>query len=229
MASTIPPIAAFDFSKRQIKNMPLEQINVRILDDINKLMWMAAPWRWTVGTMTPITLVTNTSDYTLTVPADFLYLIEAYIADGSSTPRHLDIMPKIPATMVVTGLPQFISYESGNLWRVSPKPGTLVAPTKQIVTFYKKIAPIITAANACTAGTLIFDDEHFPIYEAGVLWLSYLYADDQRAGTCNADSSGKMAWTGQRATFEAGLAQMRLAEPLPTFNLRMARDIKDTV
>lgn len=228
MAATLPPISAFDIAKRNIKNMPLEQIQVRVLDDINKLMWMAAPWRWTIGTLTPITLTSTTSSYTLAPPSDFLYLIAAYIADGAGPVRHLAIMPTIPASIVVTGMPQFISYEGSNTFRVSPVPGTQVTPIKQIIAYYKKKAPVVSAQTCQTAGFLTMDDEWFHVYEAGVLWYSYLYGDDQRAGTCNATNDGKIAYTGQRAVFEAGLDMMRQREPLPIFDARVTRDQKET-
>ncbi len=227
MASTIPAISAFDFSKRNIKGMPLDQIQVRLLDNVNKIMWMAAPWRWSVGTLTAITLVSATSDYTLAPPADFLYLIGAYIADGAGTPRHLAVVPTIPANIVVTGLPQFIAYQGTNTFRVSPIPGTLITPSKSLVSYYKKQAPVITAQNAQTAGTLLFDDEWFPVYTAGVQWLSYLYGDDARAGSANIDSQGKAQYTGQKAVFESGLQMMRLREPLLQLDFRTAPDQKE--
>lgn len=227
MASTIPAINAFDYAKRNLKNMPLEQVMVRLLDTVSKILWMAGPFRWTVGTLSPITLISATSDYTLAPPADFLYLIDAYIADGANTPRHLEIMPTIPSNIVVTGLPQFISYQGSNTFRISPIPGTLVTPTKYVIGTYKKTAPELTASNVYTSTTLQLSDEWYHVYEAGVLWQAYLWGDDQRAGTANVDGSGKMAFTGQRATFEAGIAQMLQREPMPIFDARVARDQKD--
>jgi hypothetical protein len=227
MASTIPPQAAFDICKNLIKKMPMEEISPRILDDINKRMWMAAPWRWTVGTLTNIALVSNTQDYTLAPPADFLYLLHTYVSDGATAARHLEIMPSLPTTVVQAGVPDFISYQGSNTFRVSPNPGTLVAPTKYLVSFYKKAAPTIIASNANTAGTLVFDDEWFPVYEMGVLWLSYLYADDNRAGSCQVDSKGNIQFTGQRAIFEAELEQMRQREPLPEFLANVTAEPKE--
>ncbi len=227
MASTIPAIEAFDYAKRNLKNMPLESIQTRLLDSVNKMMWMAAPFRWTVGTLTPITLVTATSDYTLAPPADFLYLISSYISDGLNTVRHLEVVPSIPANIIVTGMPEFISYQGSNTFRISPIPGTLVLPAKSLISYYKKIAPTVTAENAFTAGTLVFDDEWFQTYMEGVMWQAYLWGDDQRAGTANVDGTGKMAFTGQRATFEAGLAQMVQREPMPIYDARATRDQKD--
>ncbi len=218
MASSIPPIAAFDFCKNFIKKMPLEQMIPRILDDVNKIMWMAAPWRWTVGTLTNIALVTNQQDYTLAPPADFMYLLHCYISDGATATKHLEIMPALPATVVANGVIDFISFESTSTFRVSPNPGTLLSPSKYIVSWYKKSSTAITAATMSVVTTLPFPDEYFPVYEAGVLWLAYLYADDQRAGSCSFDSKGNIQYTGQAAVFRSMLEQMKNSEPLPEFN-----------
>lgn len=226
MASTIPPIAAFDYSKRGIKNMPLDQIEVRLLDDINKQFWMAGNWRWTIGTLAAIPLVSITADYTLAVPTDFLYLVAAYISDGAGVTRYLGIMPTLPANGTVSGIPDFISYQGSNIFRVSPIPGTLPSPTKELICYYKKKAPTITARNAFTAGTLVFDDEYFPVYSAGVLAAAYAYGDDQRSGTVTVDGRGTVAYTGQRALFMAGIARMAQIEPTPYFDSRTTKDEK---
>lgn len=229
MASTIPPVRAFDFCKRNIKNMPLEQIQVRLLDSVSKMIWMAAPWRWTVATIsTSIAILANTQDYTLAPPADFLYLIHSYITDGASITRPLKIAPSLPASTTLKGEPTLIAYMGSNTFRISPNPGTLTSttvptpPTKNIISYYKKTSPTITASNQMTAGTLVMDDEWFWVYEAGVLWISYLYADDARAGSGQIDGQGRMSYSGQRAIFEAGLQMMREREPMMIFDLHMS-------
>lgn len=235
MAATIPPVRAFDFCKRNIKNMPLEQIQVRLLDSVSKMIWMAAPWRWTVATIpTTIAITANTQDYTLTPPADFLYLIHSYITDGVSPTRSLKIVPSLPVSTTLKGEPTFLAYMGSNTFRLSPNPGTLTStavptpPTKNIISYYKKTAPNLTAQTIMNAGTLIMDDEWFWVYESGVLWLSYLYADDQRAGSAQIDAQGRMSYSGQRAIFEAGLQMMREREPLPVFDLHMSpENVKD--
>lgn len=226
MAALLPPVRAFDFCKRNIKNMPLEQIQVRLLDSVNKMIWMAAPWRWSISTLSSVIPITaNTQDYTLVPPTDFLYLIHSYITDGASITRPLKIVPSLPASTTLKGDPVFIAYIGSNTFRISPNPGTLVStavpapPTKNIISFYKKTAPSISASNQMTAGTLVMDDEWFWVYEAGVLWLSYLWADDARAGSGQIDASGRMSFSGQRAIFEAGLQMMREREPMPVFDL----------
>lgn len=227
MASTIPPIAAFDLCKLFIKNEPFETCVPRILDDVNKIMWMAAPWSWTIGTLTNIALVSNTQDYTLAPPADFLYLIHSYVSSTDQATKHLEIMPTLPATVVVSGVIDFISYQGSSTFRISPNPGTLASPTKYIVSFYKKASTAIIASNQATAGTLPFPDDWFPVYEAGVLWLAYLYADDNRAGSCSIDSKGNMQYTGQAAVFRSMIQDMKDREPLPSFSAEVTINPKE--
>lgn len=217
MAATKRPIEALDFCKRFIKNMPLEQVQTEILDQVNKMMWMAAPFRWTVGTLTAISLANNTQDYTLAPPADFLYLIHSYIADGSTTPRILDVEPALPADVKLVGDPTRVAYVGSNTFRVAPKPGTGVG-TQQIISFYKKTAPSLTDSTIQNTGVLIFDDEWFWVYTSGVLWLAYLFGDDQRAGGASVDpTTGKYQFTGQRAIFEANLLIMKQREAIPVW------------
>jgi len=229
VASTYYPRQAIEYAKTYIKSMPLETVQVRILDDVNKYIWMAAPFRWTLGNINPITLVSNTQDYTQTTPYNFISLVNCYITDGAGVVTHLRTMPSLPPNVGINGNPRFISYEGSNTYRISPNPGVLpVSPVKQIMTWYKKASPIIKNSNLGTAGALIFDDEYFPVYVAGVLWMSYLYADDQRAGTTTFDSQGKAQYTGQRAVFEDMLQGMINHEPIPVWVADASQDQLDT-
>lgn len=228
MSTTYYPQMASEYAKTYIKRMPLETVQVRILDSINKLIWISSPWRWSISTLSPIPLVSNTQDYTLTTPSNFISLIHSYISDGSNVVTHLEPVPTLNASVGINGNPRFISYEGSNVYRISPNPGVLpVSPTRYIYSWYKKSSPILKASNIGTPGVLIMDDEYFPVYEAGVLWMSYLYADDQRAGTTTVDSQGRAQYTGQRAVFESMLNEMRLHEAIPIFENKNSEDQKD--
>lgn len=197
--------------------MPVDEVQVQVLDQINKIIWMAAPWRWTLGTVTALTVVSATQDYTQAPPGDFLYIYDAYISDGASTPRHLEIVASLPTDVKVVGIPQAIAYVGSNTFRTFPKSGTIPgSPTQQIIMLYKKQAPTLTESNLDTAGVLVMDDEWFWVFVSGVLWLCYLYGDDSRAGSANIDARGQVQYTGQRAIFEAGIQAMREREKLPT-------------
>src|SRR3954465_11054851 len=94
MAATYAPSDATTFCKVMVKNMPLENVRVQILDDTLKMLWHAAPWRWTIAAFPTVTLAANTQDYTVAIPSDFLYLQEARVVESDEkTPRELMIEP----------------------------------------------------------------------------------------------------------------------------------------
>ncbi len=222
MSSTYKPQRAFDYAKSFIKDMPIGRDNlaVTICDDISKHLWMAAPWRWTLGSYPNFTLVADTPTYAgITIPADYLRLESAYLTDGSKTPRPLTIEPFLPEFVTIKGQVSRIAVDtsppSSHTIRVSPVPGTLTSPAPVVVTSYKKVAPDITAAAMNTAGVQVFDDEWFWVFQEGVLWKAYLYADDARAGNIRVDAKGNIEYTGQRAAFEAAIEFMKKNEKLP--------------
>lgn len=216
MASTFKPQQAFDYAKTYIKDMPLERLGPAVLDDVHKIMWMAAPWRWTLGSFPVVTVVTDTQDYSVSVPADFLYLVDAYETDGVKPTRPLKIEPTLPTTVTLVGQVGRVAL-NGTTFRLSPKPGTQPSSAPKIISMYKKTAPNITASNQATAGVQIFDDEWFWVFREGVLWKAYQFADDSRAGSVQVASNGQIQYTGQRATFEAALTFMKANEKLPEF------------
>lgn len=230
MAATLRPQDAFDLNKSMIKNMPLEDVKVRILDSINKRIWMAAPWRWSVTmTTSPVSVTSNTQDYTLAQPSDFLFIESAFLeitesSGGNPTRRDLEPVPVLPQSNL-RGQPSSIAW-NGSTIRLFPAFGTIPASqTVRLFIRYKKTAPTITAANCTTAGVLVMDDEWFPVYEAGVLWMAYLYGDDQRAGSISFQN-GQTQASGQAALFFSGIEEMRQREPLPLEDARSAPELK---
>lgn len=216
MSSTHKPQEAIAYAKSFIKAMPIEPVAPQILDDVNQIMWTAAPWRWTLGSMPAVTLVSSTQDYTVSVPADFLYLTEAYLTDGSGSLRDLRVEPTLPTAVTNTGQVSRVALV-GTTLRTSPKPGTQPSSAPQIISLYKKKAPIITANNMSTAGVHLFDDEWFWVFKEGVLWKAYQWADDGRAGGVTIAANGQAQFSGQRANFESALAFMKQNEKLPNF------------
>lgn len=229
MASTYAPNTAFLVAKEYIKSMPIERISSRVLDEVCSMIWMAAPWRWTLGSLPIVTLAANTQDYSIALPSDFLFVTEAYIASGSDIPRKLNVEPALPANVTIIGFPTKVTVfgtpgGAGTL-RVMPKPPSVTAG-QQVVCLYKKQAPKISDANAGTPGALQLDDEWFYVYQAGVLALAYQYADDPRAGSAQVDSSGRIVWNGQWGIFQAHLAQMRERERLQSVETPTKPEVK---
>lgn len=226
MAATYRPYDALAYAKLFIKNMPLEKLQARILDDANKYIWMAAPWRWSVSSFpSTITLVNGQQDYTLAPPADYLKPIYAYIADGTTTKTDLDISPSLPSDVVQKGIPTRICNVRGtNTWRFYPIP--VVSGTKEVIIEYKIKSPIITNQTSYTEGFLEMDDEWFWVYEQAVLWKAYWFADDQRGGNTQFDNSGKWAMTQARAELDVSIEMMRQRELLPIYNFQTVPEPK---
>lgn len=216
MAATKTPYDGFAYIKSYLKGMPFEDIGPEALDEVNKIMWMAAPWRWTLGSLPATSLASNTQDYTIVTPTNFLLLFDGYIADGDKVFRNLQIEPTLPSDVKVVGDISRIAYMGSNTYRTFPKPGTIrTSPAQQFILRYKKIAPVITNQTQYTAGFLEMDDEWFWVYTAGVLWKAYTWGDDSRAGAVTTSSDGKTQYTGALGAFRDGLRIMAEREKLP--------------
>lgn len=224
------PIEAFKYAKSYIKHMPLDDVQLRVLDGVHKMIWTAAPWRWTIGALPTLTLAPDVQDYPVALPSDFLYGINSFSTEqNEKTPRPLAVEPILPSGGLV-GQPSRIAFSgtpgtTGNA-RFFPKPGLINTPYPIVISQYKKAAPTLTAQTISSPGALIMDDDWAFVYESGVLWLAYQYADDSRAGTINFDSRGQYAFTGQRAIFETNLLQMREREKLLIVDTRNVPDMK---
>lgn len=229
MAATARPQDALVFVKQMIKRMPIDdpEVSVTIMDQANKMIWMAAPWRWTIRGLTNVTTAVNTQDYTVTLPADFLYLHDAYLSNGSDITRELTIEPWLNDNVVVTGNPSRVAVQrsgSNDILRTYPRSGASIPANQQVVLRYKVEPPTITGQNQATPGVLVMDDAWFWVYISAVLYFAYLYADDQRAGGAQTDArSGGTQFTGQRAIVEANINAMREREKLP---LPLAKDFE---
>lgn len=216
MAATKAPADAFFYVKSYLKSMPLESIGPELLDEVNKMMWMAAPWRWTLGSMPATTVTSNTQDYTIVTPSNYLFLFDGYISDGDKVFRNLKIEPTLPSDVKVVGNVSRVASMGSNLFRTFPKTGTLpTSPIQQFIMRYKKISPVITNQTQFTAGFLEMDDEWFWVYSAGVMWKAYQWGDDSRAGAVTLGTNGAPQYTGQLGAFRDGLRIMAEREKLP--------------
>lgn len=212
------PNTAFDNAKTYIRKMPLQDVQYQILDDANKLIWMADSWRWTIGSLPNFNLTSNTQDYTATEPADFLYTTKAYVTDGNKS-QPLRVEPAISTTEVLTGgWPEMISRSGTNTFRVFPKVGSLATgDVVTVVQLYKKTAPLIDVSNAATGGALVMPDEWFHVYFAAVLYYAYLYANDSHAGGPQYNASSKETiYVGQLGVVMSMIEGMRAREPMHT-------------
>lgn len=218
MASTYKPSDAIVYAKQFIKSMPIDTaassaVAYQLTDYVSSLLWTAAPWSWTIGTMNTVALTANVTDYVVSSPpADLLYINKANVSDGSLT-NELKIVSALPASITQIGVPSQVAWlTASSSVRISPKPPTSYSQT--LTMLYKKQPVKITVSNYGTAGSLVFPDCYFPVYQEGVLWQSYLYSDDPRAGGVTVDGEGKRQYTGQLGVFQAMIAEMRQSEKM---------------
>lgn len=218
MAAARRPYEALVTCREMVKGMPLErpEIAVPMLKYISNMMWMAAPFRWSVGRLSDTVVVADTVAHTLTsTPSDLLYLLQAQIDDGEST-WPLEVVPELPSTKTLAGTPKYVAFVPTATLRIQPPATQLSAgKTRTIRGFYKKVAPTINAITCHAAGQLQMDDEWFGVFEDGVLWRAYLYADDPRSDM-------------QMKAFMGALEVMKQSEPMPDL-LKPQADLKKTM
>ncbi len=218
MAATLTPQAALDYAKEMIKKQPLERVWALIAQQASNYIWIAAPWRWTIGTLAPITLTSGLQSFNVvTEPTDLVKLERAYIMDGTSV-RPVTPVSAIPASAIIIGNPNFVSYTVVNAGTdtitfdsLYPDPGV---KTPQFQAWYKKSAPLL-ASVLNTPGALVMDDDYFQIFAEWALYYAYRYSDDQRAGsaTVAVTPTGKqMQYSGQLGVAQAALEDLRQQE-----------------
>lgn len=225
MAATLPPFQALTYVKEMIKRMPVDRVQVSILQDASSMIWMAAPWRWTIGTFGPLAITAGQSTVTLAGVSSLLRLEKLVISDAV-TSRALQVVATLPASPALTAKP--------NLGCLVPTPTPKVqfentfpplpsGDSWNMWGWYKITAPVITNANMNTNGLLLMDDEWFWVFNEAVLYYAYKFADDQRAGgsTVAAGANGtQIQYTGQIGVVHSALEEMRRSESvIPGFPL----------
>ena len=221
MANLYSPSAAIAYSKSFIKKMSLDtssnaNVCYQIADQVNSIMWFAAPFYWTLGQLTstvgnPV-LTASAQDYGVTAPSDFLYLAKCYLTDGTNL-NWLTPVAQLPSTGVQAGNPSQVAYltTSAAVVRFWPKPA--VGEARSAVLQYKRSPSLVSSGNFASA-MFAFPDVYYPVYQAGVQHYAYHWADDQRAGTATVDENGKTTYTGALGQFMSLLWEMRRAEKL---------------
>jgi hypothetical protein len=185
-------------------------------------IWDAAPWRWSVSTLAPITVTATAQEFNVvTEPSNILRLEKSFITDGT-TIMHVTPVVSIPGSITLSGVPRFVQYviNSGatDIIRFDVKLTSLnTGLTYKFFAWYKKTAPLLSGALT-TPGALVMDDNHYNVYEEFVLYYAYRFANDQRAGSAqvgvNANGDTTIAYTGQLGVAMAALEEMRKTENL---------------
>ncbi len=224
MAATRAPSDALTYVTAMVKNMPvMRDVAPSILQDASDYIWMSAPWRWTVGALTPTTVTVGVQTFNVTSPpADFMRLERAYVTNNV-TSRPVVPVGFLPSAVLIQGQPNFVQYIDGGTPQI--RFDTLFPPVGTEVwkfwAWYKKTSPDLLTDNG-VPGALVMDDEWFWVYNQAVLYYTYLYADDQRAGgsTVMVSPQGQtqVQYNGQLGVVNAAINTMRLGELLvPTF------------
>ena len=221
MSATRKPQEALDFAKQLVKSMPFDRVWDQIAQEASNYIWTAAPWRWSVGVISPITLTANTQNFSfVSAPTDFLRLEQCFVSDGT-TAREVKPVSSIPGSATLTRPPNFVAVTG--ITASTPSqisfealyPAFPAGKTPEFWAWYKKIVPtILDALN--TPGALVMDDDYYQIYTEWVLYYAYRYADDQRAGgaqvTVTAQGDRQIAYSGQLAVAHAALEELRRSE-----------------
>jgi hypothetical protein len=231
MAATERPIDSLLWAQQYIKNMPLYRLQVEVLNDAARYFWRAAPWRWTLGSLPTTVLVNNTQDYTVTLPSDFLYGVDANLIFADKLTKELEIVPFLPLESAKTGQPSQLAISGAGVngnYRFSPVPSGYAPGTLPTLTgTYKKEFNTLDETTIYTPGSLIFPDEYIDVFRNIVLYYAYRYADDQRAGNIQF-SNGQMTANGQRGEMESMIEEIRQREPLPFIDVKTSQDPKRT-
>lgn len=199
------PQDALNYAKRMCGNMPVDDVNLnpRVLDDASRMLWMVAPWRWTIQPLEVITLSNNAQDYALASHTDLLFLVQASLTDGVQR-SELQVTANLPSTSVLTGKPTRVSFvppTSAGKLRTLPVPSQLIAPIPSILAWYKQLAPTINAGNQLNQYNTItqttggggsnvgFPDEFFWVYREAVLLYAYQFTHDARLGAVQVEKA----------------------------------------
>lgn len=210
------PQTALDFSKEMIKQQPFDRVWSLAAQSALNYIWDAAPWRWTIGTLSPILLTAGLQNFdVVTQPTDLVRLERCFITDDVST-RPVQPVATIPNGTVITGPPNFVAYIPGVTAKIRfeslyPDIGT---KTPQFQAWYKLDVPLL-AAQLGVAGVLGMDDCYYNVFQEWVLYYAYRYADDQRAGAAQVQTSAQgrqIAYTGQLGVAQAAIEELRQQE-----------------
>lgn len=189
MASTFTLASAITLAKYLIKGYAIDDnaIRVPILQNSVAMFWMAAPWQWTVGDLADVTITAGAEDHIIgSFPADFFGLDTVSLYDTTSpdkAPSDLYIEPFLRSSPL-TGEPQKVAHvlvSATNKYRIRPYYHTSHTNTCKLLGTYKKKMPILDSSNISVAGTQVFDDEWFWVFQEIVDYWAYMYSDDPRA------------------------------------------------
>jgi hypothetical protein len=211
--AVITPQALVEYAVQSIKSQRLDTAyRYRVADQVAGELWTAAPWRWTLEALAPITITGSVQDTAFTKPADFLYLHSATLFDADEKPIDLTPVPYLQAVPAgYNGIPKAVAYvvATGDKIRFGGIP-----PAGVFEGLYKKTYTPVTSSNYATVGAMGVPDEWAWVAQLGVLFYAYKYADDPRAGSAQVQG-GTITYNGCLGDYKAAVEEMRRAEKMP--------------
>lgn len=204
-------------AKAMNHNVPTVPTQVYVCNQVNSIIWTAAPWNWTQAALTTITpLVDGTQDYAHS-QTDLYRIVNLRLARTDLSPvkyqelnqkNHLGV--ELERKAGIDGIRNF-SYEPA-ITKIRLDYAASVGGTAVLALLgeYQKTPTAIDQSTLSTA--LVQPDHYFNVFLAGVRWMFYDLADDPRAGTSKEIALGKRVFSGQLGVFMAFLSDMKQAE-----------------
>lgn len=221
MAGTYTSQDALDLAKQYNHKVPQDVVAAFVCDTVNTMIWTRFPWPWTLASLTAITCVDGTQDYSIS-NADFFRLSvfqQPRIVRTDLTPveyRELNVKKHLGVELTMKGgleTIRNISYEPEiSKLRLDYAASVPSGTTLQIQGPYQQKPTKITSSTLTVA--LTQPDHYFQVFFEGVRWKLYELADDPRAGVMSIDDEQNRKYTGQLGIFMNSLADMAAAEDL---------------
>lgn len=203
--------------------IPLNAVKANLCDIVNSIIWTYYPWSWSLSSLTAITLVDQTQDYSPT-DTNIIRPIRIRIVRTDITPnefRELDILDNVaPDLSWNIGLEncQCVGWLAGqNIFRLRAAAGITSPITLELQGEYQRQPTKITESNLAIPFSF-YDHFYDPFIEL-LKWKIYQLNDDARAGSLVADKRGNVTYTGQLGIGMAMLQQMAAIEDLSNGNM----------
>jgi hypothetical protein len=165
---------------------------------------------------TPI--VNAQDEYTISDASDGLYIIRGELRQDDSNREYLRPVHSLAASGIIKGTPREIMLRNATTLRVHPIPAYPTGEEPTLIVHGKKRNVNIDVDNVESAAALLFDDEYFHVYQAGVLAHAFMFTDNQRLGAVTV-AGQNVQFSGQWGVFQGLLQQMISREKPMTLDL----------
>lgn len=215
MASTYLWSEIITYVTPYVKSIPTSSIDNASVDHVNSIIWRAFFWRWSLDDLTAISLVDGTQDYAVT-DTNLYRLANLQITRTDVTPdvsRELDLVEYLSQELNLKGNMEIqaacyrTSSAGADLIRLDRAAAVPSGTTYEINGQYQ-----FNPVKITTTSTIVFPDQYVDVAIEGIKWKYYQLGDDKRAGGPVADANGRVAYSGQYATFMALLGEMKRQE-----------------